>query len=397
MDLNYTPEQEAFRAEVRDFMETVPARIRDKVKNRKNLSKADMEEYHALLNEKGWLGGHWPKKFGGAGWSAIERGIFDEETARMHGPRVVPFGYHMLGPVLMQFGTKEQQDHYLPRMLDGTDWWAQGYSEPGAGSDLASLKTTAVREGDHYIVNGQKTWTTLGHHANWIFCLVRTSNEGKPQEGISFLLVDMDTPGVEVRPIILLEGTHEVNEVWFTDVKVPVENLVGEENKGWTIAKYLLLHERTNTAGVGLALEGLDHLRMIAENERKDGKPLIEDPFFAARLSEIEIDLAALRTTNLRVTQAAVDGAAPGPEAAMLKIKGTVIRQAINDLTRRALGPYAIPFVSEALDEGHNEPPIGPDYANPISAEYFNHRKTSIYAGSNEVQRNIIAKMKMGV
>ena len=398
MDLRYTDEELAFRDEVRRFMaEDVPERLRRKIAERKHLTKADMEEYHGLLNAKGWLGGGWPKEFGGQGWNAVYKAIFDEETARAHAPRIVPFGVSMLAPVIMQFGSDEQKAEVLPRILSGEDWWAQGYSEPGAGSDLASLKTTAVREGDHYVVNGQKTWTTLGHHANKIFCLVRTSREGKPQEGISFLLVDMDTPGVEVRPIILIDGTHEVNEVWFTDVKVPVENLVGEENKGWTYAKYLLLHERTNTAGVGLALEGLDHLRMIAGKEEKDGRPLIEDPLFAARLSEIEIDLSALRTTNLRVVQEAADGAAPGAEAAMLKIKGTVIRQAINDLTRRALGPYAIPFVSEGLEEGHNEPPIGPDYANPIAQDYFNHRKTSIYAGSNEVQRNIIAKMMMGL
>ena len=398
MDLSYTAEERAFRDEVRDFMENeVPERLKRKVLEKKNLTKADMDEYHSLLNKRGWLGGGWPKEFGGQGWNAVYKGIFDEETARLHAPRIVPFGVSMLAPVIQAFGSEEQQETILPRILSGEDWWAQGYSEPGAGSDLASLKTTAVREGDHYVVNGQKTWTTLGHHANKIFCLVRTSKEGKPQEGISFLLVDMDTPGVEVRPIILIDGTHEVNEVWFTDVKVPVGNLVGEENKGWTYAKYLLLHERTNTAGIGLALEGLDHLRMIAEREEKDGRPLAEDPFFAARLSEIEIDLAALRTTNLRVVQAAKDGAAPGAEAAMLKIKGTVIRQGINDLTRRALGPYAIPFVSEALEEGHNEEPIGPDYANPIAADYFNHRKTSIYAGSNEVQRNIIAKMMMGL
>ena len=398
MDLSYTAEERAFRDEVRDFMENeVPERLKRKVLEKKNLTKDDMDEYHSLLNKRGWLGGGWPTEFGGQGWNAVYKGIFDEETARLHAPRIVPFGVSMLAPVIQAFGSEEQQKTILPRILSGEDWWAQGYSEPGAGSDLASLKTTAVRDGDHYVVNGQKTWTTLGHHANKIFCLVRTSKDGKPQEGISFLLIDMETPGVEVRPIILIDGTHEVNEVWFTDVRVPVENLVGEENKGWTYAKYLLLHERTNTAGIGLALEGLDHLRMIAEKEEKDGRPLAEDPFFAARLSEIEIDLAALRTTNLRVVQAAKDGAAPGAEAAMLKIKGTVIRQGINDLTRRALGPYAIPFVSEALEEGHNEEPIGPDYANPISADYFNHRKTSIYAGSNEVQRNIIAKMMMGL
>ncbi len=398
MDLNYTDSEQAFQAEVRDFMQTkLPKRLSDKMRDHKRLTKADMEEWHGILNEAGYLTGHWPEQFGGKGWNAIERNIFDEELTAANGPRVVPFGLNMLAPVLMAFGSPEQQSHYLPRIANGDDWWCQGYSEPGAGSDLASLKMSAERDGDHYILNGQKTWTTLGQHANMIFCLVRTSREGKQQEGISFILVDMDTPGVEVRPIILLEGTHEVNEVWFTDVRVPAENLVGEENKGWTYAKYLLVHERSGIAGVGAALSGLEHLKHIAKDQQKDGKPLLDDPFFAARLAEIEIDLSAMRTSNLRVTQAADDGAPPGPETSMLKIKGTEIRQSINDLTRRALGPYAMPFVSEALDAGYNEEPIGPDYANPIAVDYFNHRKTSIYGGSNEVQRNIISKMMMGL
>jgi len=398
MDLNYTESEQAFQAEVRAFMQTKLSKsLAHKVRENMRLTKEDMEDWHSTLNDAGYLTGHWPEQFGGKGWNAIERTIFDEEMTAAHGPRLVPFGLNMLAPVLMAFGSPEQQNHYLPRIANGDDWWCQGYSEPGAGSDLASLKMTAERDGDHYILNGQKTWTTLGQHANMIFCLVRTSKEGKQQEGISFILVDMDTPGVEVRPIILLEGTHEVNEVWFTDVRVPAENLVGEENKGWTYAKYLLVHERSGIAGVGAALSGLEHLKHIATDQQKDGKPLIKDPFFAARLAEIEIDLSAMRTSNLRVTQAADDGAPPGPETSMLKIKGTEIRQSINDLTRRALGPYAMPFVSEALDAGYNEEPIGPDYANPIAMDYFNHRKTSIYGGSNEVQRNIISKMMMGL
>ena len=398
MDLNYTDQERAFQAEIRAFMEeNVPAQIAHKVQYHKRLTKEDMIEWHALLNEAGYLNGHWPEAFGGKGWNAIERAIFDEEMCSAYGPRIVPFGLNMLAPVLMAFGSPEQQQYYLPRILDGSDWWCQGYSEPGSGSDLASLKMSAVRDGDHYVLNGQKTWTTLGQHANKIFCLVRTSTEGKQQEGISFILVDMDTPGVEVRPIILLEGTHEVNEVWFTDVRVPAENLVGEENKGWTYAKYLLVHERSGIAGVGAAMAGLDHLKMIARDQKKDGKPLLDDPFFAARLCEIEVDLSAMRTTNMRVTQADNDGAPPGPETSMLKIKGTEIRQSINDLTRRALGPYAMPFVSEALDIGYNEEPVGPDYANPIAVDYFNNRKTSIYGGSNEIQRNIISKMMMGL
>ena len=398
MDLQFNEQELAFRDEIRAFLDArLPKRLADKVAQKKKLTKADLDEWHSILNDAGYLSGVWPVEFGGKGWNAVQKSIFEEETARAHAPRIVPFGLIMLAPVLMAFGSREQQETVLPRILSGEDWWAQGYSEPGAGSDLASLKTSAVRDGDHYIVNGQKTWTTLGQYANKIFCLVRTSNEGKRQEGISFLMIDMDTPGVEVRPIILLEGTHEVNEIYFTDVKVPVENLVGEENKGWTYAKYLLLHERTNGAGVGFAYEGLSHLKDIAQRQMKDGKPLLDDPFFAARMSEIEVDLSALATTHMRMVAAADDGAAPGPEAAMLKLKGTLVRQAINDLTRRALGPYAMPFVSEALNEGYNEEPIGPDYANPIAADYFNHRKTTIYAGSSEVQRNIIAKMMMGL
>ncbi|MEN0041587.1 MAG: acyl-CoA dehydrogenase family protein [Pseudomonadota bacterium] len=399
MDLNYSDDERAFRDDIRSFMETkLPKDIAQKVKTKKNLTKEDYERWHAALNEAGYLNAHWPTEFGGKGWNAIQRDIFDVELEAAGGPRIVPFGLNMLAPVLQAFGSKEQQEHYLPRILDGTDWWCQGYSEPGAGSDLASLKTTAVLDetGENYIVNGQKTWTTLGQHADWIFCLVRTSNEGKPQEGISFLLIDMNTPGVEVRPIIMLEGTHEVNEVWFTDVKVPVANRVGEENKGWTIAKYLLVHERSGIACVGDALASLDHLKHIANDQQKDGKSLADDPFFAARMAQIEVDISAMRTTNMRVQQAGMEGKEIGPQVSQLKITGTVIRQTINDLTRRALGPYAMPFVSEALEAGSNAETFGPDYANPLAADYFNHRKTSIYGGSNEIQRNIIAKMTMG-
>ncbi|TNF65009.1 MAG: pimeloyl-CoA dehydrogenase large subunit [Rhodobacteraceae bacterium] len=395
MDLSYSPEEQAFRAEVREFLETsLPKDMAAKVaRGHDHLSKADMEQWHAILNARGWLAQNWPKAFGGAEWNAVQRHIFEEEAARANAPRIVPFGLSMLAPVLMKFGSKAQQDHYLPRILSGEHWWCQGYSEPGAGSDLASLKTKAERHGDHYIVNGQKTWTTLGQYANWIFCLVRTDPAAKQQEGISFLLIDMNTPGIEVRPIILLDGTHEVNEVWFTDVKVPVANLVGEENKGWTYAKYLLTHERTNIAGVGFSQAGLEQVKRIARAERANGRPLIENPHFAARLARVEIDLMALATSNLRIVSKAAAGGAPGIEASMLKVKGTVIRQEINDLARRAVGPYAMPFPSESV-EGDNDP-VGPDYAGPLAAQYFNYRKLSIFGGSNEVQRNIIAKTLM--
>jgi len=393
MDLNYTDEQKAFRDEVRSYLaEELPARLVNKVRLGKTLTKQDHEEWHAILNKRGWLAGNWPKAFGGAGWDAVQRHIFEDEMTRASAPRIVPFGLGMLGPVLQKFGSKAQQDYYLPRILSGEDWWCQGYSEPGAGSDLASVRTTAERDGDHYVVNGQKTWTTLGQHANKIFCLVRTSKEGKPQEGISFLLIDMNSPGVKVRPIVLIDGEPEVNEVFFDDVRVPVENRVGEENKGWTYAKYLLTHERTNIAGVGFANAGLENLKRIARLEQANGRPLIQNPHFAARIARIEIDLMAMATTNLRVVSKAAAGQAPGAESSILKIKGTVIRQEINALTRSAVGPYAMPFASEALEDGSNLGPVGPDYAEGATAQYLNNRKLSIFGGSNEIQRTILSK-----
>ena len=393
MDLDFSPEDEAFREEVKTFLDDkLPARLANKVRTGQRLSKEDMEEWHAILHERGWLANHWPEEWGGTGWSVMQRFIFELETAIAHAPRIVPFGTSMLAPVLIKYGSEEQCRHYLPRILDGTDWWCQGYSEPGAGSDLASLKTQAVREGDHYIVNGQKTWTTLGQHADWIFCLVRTSNEGKRQEGISFLLIDMKTPGIEVRPIKLLDGDAEVNEVFFTDVKVPVENLVGEENKGWTYAKYLLTYERTNIAGVGASIAMFERLKEVANMTFRNGKPLSEDPLYAARLAKLEIDLENMKTTNLRVLDAAGAGHAPVAESSMLKIRGTEIRQEMNDLMRRAAGRYAQPFIDEALDEGYNGEPVGPEWAAPVAGQYFNNRKLSIFGGSNEVQREIITK-----
>jgi alkylation response protein AidB-like acyl-CoA dehydrogenase len=393
VDLRYSPDEQAFREDVRRFLEDkLDSRLRDKVRNGQRLDKSDYENWHAALNARGWLAVTWPQEYGGTGWNAVQRHIFEEECCAAGAPRIVPFGLNMLGPVLMKFGSQAQGDYYLPRILDGSDWWCQGYSEPGAGSDLASLRTRAIRKGDVYIVDGQKTWTTLGQYADRIFCLVRTSTDGKPQEGISFLLIDMQTPGIEVRPIVLLDGEQEVNEVFFDNVQVPVENLVGEENQGWTYAKYLLTHERTGIAGVGFSTTALDDLKRVARVQLKNGRPLAEDPYFAARMARVEIDLEAMKTTNLRIIAAAAMGSAPGVESSMLKIKGTVIRQEINDLTRRALGPYALPFVSEALDAGHNEEAIGPDYANPVANQYFNNRKLSIFGGSNEIQKNIIAK-----
>lgn len=393
MDLQFSSEDETFRQDVRAFLrDNLPPRLSEKVRTGKHLTKQDMEEWHAILNGRGWLANHWPAEYGGTGWSVTQKYIFEVEVALANAPRIVPFGVSMLGPVLIKYGSEAQKRYWLPRILDGRDWWCQGYSEPGAGSDLASVKTSAVRDGDHYIVNGQKTWTTLGQYANMIFCLVRTSSSGKRQEGISFLLVDMATPGIEIRPITLLDGEQEVNEVFFTDVRVPVANLVGEENKGWTYAKFLLTYERTNIAGVGGSMAAFKQLRQIAQTQRKGGLPLAEDPLFAARLARLEIELENMKTTNLRVVAAAGHGAAPVAESSMLKIRGTEIRQEIDALARRALGPYAQPFVAEALEEGFNGEPVGPGYAASVTPRYLNDRKLSIFGGSNEVQREIITK-----
>jgi alkylation response protein AidB-like acyl-CoA dehydrogenase len=398
MDLKFTAEEEAFRSEVLAFLEArLPQRLSDKVRNAKHLTREDMAQWHAILNEKGWLANHWPQEYGGPGWTAVQKFIFENECAIAGAPRIVPFGVNMLGPVLIKYGSEEQKRYWLPRILNGSDWWCQGYSEPGAGSDLASVRTTAVRQGDHYVVNGQKTWTTLGHYANMIFCLVRTATDVRKQEGISFLLIDMNTPGIEVRPIITLDGEHEVNEVFFTDVRVPVANLVGEENKGWTYAKYLLTYERTNIAGVGFSVAALARLKRAAQKVTRNGKPLAEDPQFAARLAKVEIDLENMKTTNLRVIAAVAGGGVPGAESSMLKIRGTEIRQEISSLLRRAMGPYAAPFVEEALGEGYAGDAIGPDEAASAAAQYFNNRKLSIFGGSNEIQKNIISKMILGL
>jgi alkylation response protein AidB-like acyl-CoA dehydrogenase len=350
MDLSFTPEENAFREEVRTFLrERLPLQLSERVRRGAPLSKADIEEWHAILHSRGWLANHWPEEFGGPGWSVVQRYIFEIEAALAHAPRILPFGLNMLGPVLIKFGTDAQKRHWLPRILDGTDWWCQGYSEPGAGSDLASLQTSAVRDGNHYIVNGQKTWTTLAQYADMMFCLVRTDPAAKKQEGISFLLIDMKSPGVVVRPIVLLDGEAEVNEVFFTDVRVPIENLVG-------------------------------------------GRRLLDDPLFAARVARAEIDLANMRTTNLRVLAAVAGGGAPGVESSMLKIKGTEIRQEISSLSRRAFGSAARTYLPDEYADGSNGQPADLEEAASASRSYFNNRKLSIFGGSNEVQKTIVAK-----
>ncbi|MEP4372849.1 MAG: acyl-CoA dehydrogenase family protein [Alloalcanivorax venustensis] len=399
MDINYTAEERAFRDEVRTFLnEKLPKDISSKVKEHKRLGKEDTIRWQKIHSEQGWLALHWPKEHGGTGWSPIQKHIFEEECAEAGAPTVLPFGVNMVAPVIIKFGTQEQKDYYLPRILRSDDWWCQGYSEPGAGSDLAGLKTRAVRDGDHYIVNGQKTWTTLGQHANMIFCLVRTDPDAKKQEGISFLLIDMEkSEGITVRPLITLDGEHEVNEVFFDDVKVPVENLVGEENKGWTCAKYLLTFERTGIAGVGSSKAALAHLKQVAREQQVNGKPLIEEPHFRSRLADVEMELMSLEMTNLRTVAAAEAGGVPGAESSFLKIMGTELRQEITDLFRRAAGPHALPFLPEQLAGDFDGETVGPEFAGSVASRYFNFRKLSIFGGSNEIQKNIISKMILGL
>ncbi len=394
MDIHYTPDELAFREEVRDFLvKQLPANLAAKVKLGKRLGKADLGLWMQILNKRGWYASHWPKELGGTGWSVVQKHIFDEECAAFGAPRVLPFGVMMVGPVIIKFGTPEQKAHYLPRILDGTDWWCQGYSEPGAGSDLASLKTRAVRDGDHYIVNGQKTWTTQAHYADWMFCLVRTDPQAQQQRGISFLLIDMKSPGVSVRPIVTLDGEHDVNEVFFDNVRVPVANLVGAENEGWTCAKYLLTYERTGLAGIGMSKSLLEHLKRVASRELCDGKPMLEDPLLRWQIAEIEMQLLAIEMSTLRILAAAHEGGVPGAESSILKIKGTEIRQAITHLLRKVVGAKAMPFLEEEMDLDYAGELLHTEYSATPASQYFIMRKVSIFGGSNEIQKNIVSKM----
>ncbi|CAJ0705216.1 acyl-CoA dehydrogenase family protein [Ralstonia holmesii] len=398
MDLNYSAADDAFRQEVRGWLEAnLPKDIQDKVLNHRRLNRDDFVRWHKALAAKGWSVPHWPVEWGGTGWSPIQKHIWDEECAEVGAPGVLPFGVSMVAPVIMKYGNEAQKRYFLPRIVDCTDWWCQGYSEPGSGSDLASVKTRAVREGDHYIVNGQKTWTTLGQHADMIFCLVRTDPDAKKQEGISFLLIDMKTPGITVRPIIMLDEEHEVNEVFFDNVKVPVQNLIGDENRGWTYAKYLLGHERTGIARVGNSKRELAFLKRVAKQHQKNGKPLLQDPVFGAKVASLEIELLALEMTVLRVVSSENAGKGPGPEASLLKIKGTQIQQMLTELMVEAVGPYAQPFDPSYLEGDTSQAVTGDNDAAPLAPYYFNYRKTSIYGGSNEIQRNIISQMILGV
>ena len=391
VDLRYTAEEDAFRTEVRSWLDTnLPEDLKVKVAHYQELSKEDLVRWHRILAAKGWLAPSWPEEWGGTGWNAVQRSIFEEEYALAGCPIVAPFGPVMCASVLLRFGSEAQKMRFLPRIYKGDDFWCQGYSEPGSGSDLASLKTRAERRGDHYAVSGQKIWTTLGHYGDWIFALVRTDfDSSKPQEGISFLLIDMKTPGITVRPLVLLDESREVNEVFFDEVEVPVENLVYEENKGWTVAKYLLGHERLGTGSIGASRRELR--RLEREAAQLHGGALLRESRFRDRLTRIDVELTALEITHMRFLDAMRrTGNPPGAEVSILKIKGTEIQQALTELRMQIAGPQAAPFR-----------PIAHDAFDLLLAtaatRYFNFRKTTIYAGSNEIQRNIYAKMALGL
>ena len=389
MDLRFTDEEAAFRGEVRSFFKkNLPENIRRKMVEGKKIEKDDIVTWQRILNKKGWAVSHWAKEWGGTGWSPVKQYIFLDEMQQAPAPSPLQFGVYMVGPVIIAFGNEAQKKKFLPRIANIDDWWCQGFSEPGAGSDLASLKTTAKRVGDHYVVNGQKTWTTLAQHADWIFCLVRTNPESKKQQGISFLLIDMKTPGITVRPIQTIDGSREVNEVFFDDVKVPVENLVGEENKGWDYAKFLLGNERFGIARVGLSKERIRRLKELAAIERVGYRPLIEDDRFRSKIAAVEVELKALEMTQLRVVAAAKNGGGnkPDPASSILKIKGSEIQQTISELLFEVVGPYGLPYQPEQIEDDRvNEPPIGPDYAAPLAPTFFNWRKMSIMLSNSKI------------
>ena len=401
MDLRFTPDEVAFRDEVRAFMRTaLPPAIRSKMAEGRRLIKEELVNWQRILNAKGWAVPHWPKQWGGTGWSPVQIYLFRDEMQQALAPEPLPFGTNMVGPVIIAFGNETQKKRFLPRIANLDDWWCQGFSEPGAGSDLASLKTSARRDGAHYIVNGQKTWTTLAQYADWIFCLVRTEPAAKKQEGISFLLIDMKTPGIIARPIQTIDGGHEVNEVFFDEVKVPAENLIGEENKGWDYAKFLLGNERTGIARIGISKARIRRLRELAALEQAGGRPLLADERFRAKIAAVEVELKALEMTQLRVVavERTRNGNKPDPASSILKIKGSEIQQTISELLLEVVGPYALPDQIPHDDrERWNEPAIGPDWAGALAPQYFNMRKTSIYGGSNEIQKNIIAKTILGL
>lgn len=402
MDLSFSPAEIAFRDEVRTFIrDNLPRETRMKLVEGREMSRQDITGWQRELNAKGWAVPHWPRAWGGQDWSPVQEYILLDELQSAPAPTPLPFNVSMVGPVIAAFGSEAQKQKFLPATANLDIWWCQGFSEPGAGSDLAGLKTTARREGDHYIINGQKTWTTLAQYADWIFLLARTDTQAaKKQQGISFILADMKTPGITVRPIQLIDGGHEVNEVWFDEVKVPAENLVGAENKGWDYAKFLLGNERTSIARVGVSKQRLRRVRELAAGEQSGGRALLDEPWFREKLAAVEIELKALEITQLRVladARKAGRHGAPDPKSSILKLRGSEIQQATTALLMDVAGPFAIPFqTSTDAEDDTNETPIGPDGAGFAAPTYFNWRKISIYGGSNEIQRGIIAKAILG-
>lgn len=401
MDLSFTAEDNAFRDEVIQFLEDdFDDDLKTKMAENRNsyLPKDDHVRWQKALAKKGWLAPDWPVEYGGPGWTATQKYIFQTEMANANAPGVIPFGPSMCAPVIMKFGNEEQKKRFLPDMLETNVWWCQGYSEPGSGSDLASLQMKAEDKGDHFLCNGSKIWTTLAQYADWIFCLVRTSSEGKRQEGISFLLIDMKSEGVSVDPIQTLDlpvtGAQEVNQVFFNDVKVPKENLIGEANKGWTYAKYLLEFER-GSAYAGRLKRGIGKIRTIAAKEIDGEEPMIRNPAFVAKLAKLEVAIQSLEMTELRILSKLSSGQNMGPESSLLKCRGTDLYQEVVALALEAVGTYSTPFTP--LYPGQNEELIGEDYASGVAPRYFNARKVSIYGGSNEIQRNIMAKLILGL
>ena len=399
LDLRFTAEENAFRKEARDFIDkNLPQDIRDWMTLGHHPSAEMLRRWTKILYKQGWSTPGWPKHAGGPGWNPVQRYIFSEELQQAPAPSPLPFNAAMVGPVIFTFGNEDQKARFLPRIQSLDDWWCQGFSEPGAGSDLASLKTSAKRDGDHYVVNGQKTWTSYAQYADWIFMLVRTNPDAKKQEGISFLLIDMKTPGITVRPIITIEGGHEVNEVFFDDVRVPVENLVGEENKGWDCAKFLLGNERMSIARVGTSKQRIRRIKELAALEKDGDRTFLDNPRFREKLAALEVELKALEITQLRVVaNASRHGNKPDPVSSVLKIKGSELQQATTELLMEVAGPYILPFEPEQAGELPNEPPVGPDWASVVAPTYFNWRKVSIYGGSNEIQKTIIAKAILGL
>ncbi len=404
MDLAFNAEELAFQKEVRDWIAAnMPPEVAEESRRSRtsHVSKERLLQWQKQLAGKGWLCPNWPKEHGGPGWNSTQKFIFEMEMARADSPYLSSFSIKMVAPVLMKYGSDAQKKRFLPKIAAAEELWCQGYSEPGSGSDLASLRTKAEKQGDHYLVNGQKIWTTNAHFADWIFCLVRTSNEGKRQEGISFLLIDMKSPGIRIDPIYLVDGTrtpmrHEVNQVFFTDVKVPVENLVGEENKGWTYAKYLLEFERGGQAFGPRLRKAFRHLQTLSKSQMDAGAPLSANPHWREKMAALEMEIDAVEMNELMFYSSMKTGDNPGTQASIVKMRGTEAGQKVTELAVEAVGWYGAPF-TELRNHDSNIVPVGGEYVDDVAPRYFNTRKTTIYGGSSEVQRNVLAKAMLGL